>query len=236
MRLIAALIVPAILAAPADTPAKEGAMTADEMIKGVTWLGHDSFRVAAGGKIIYIDPFQLASAIPADIVLITHDHYDHCVPGDVAKIQTAATTIVTDAACAKKLKGGIRTVKPGDRITVGGVIVEATPAYNTDKKFHPKADGKLGFVITVDGVRIYHAGDTDLIPEMKKIKADIALLPVSGTYVMTADQAVQAALAIGPALAVPMHYSSIVGSDADAEKFADGLKGKIEVRVLPKGN
>lgn len=236
MRLMTALTVLAILSAPADAPAKEGAMTVDEMIKSVTWLGHDSFRIAAGGKVIYIDPFQLASAIPADIVLITHDHYDHCVPEDVAKIQTAATTIVTDAACAKKLKGGIKTVKPGDRITLGGIVVEAVPAYNTDKKFHPKADGKLGFIVTVDGIRIYHAGDTDFIPEMKKMKADIALLPVSGTYVMTAEQAVQAALAIKPAIAVPMHYSSIVGSDADAKKFAEGLKGKIEVRVLPKGN
>ena len=211
-------------------------MDVKEMVKNITWLGHDTFRVAAGGKVIYFDPYDLKSAVPADLIFITHDHYDHCVPDDVIKLLKADTVIVTDAACAKKLKGTVKTVRPGDRITAGGIAVEAVPAYNTDKKFHPKADGKLGFVITVEGVRIYHAGDTDKIPEMKKLKADIALLPVSGTYVMTAAQAVEAALVLKPAVAIPMHYGAIVGSEDDAKKFAEGLKGKIEVVVLPKGN
>ena len=235
---VGAIAAAALLCAAGALAAdKEGPkMDAAEMMKNVTWLGHDSFRIAAGGKVIYVDPFELKTAIPADLVLITHDHYDHCVPEDVAKIQTAATTIVTDAACAKKLKGSIKVAKPGDKVVVGGIAVEAVHAYNTDKKFHPRADGKLGFVVTVEGVRIYHAGDTDFIPEMRKIKADIALLPVSGTYVMTAEQAIEAALALKPAIAVPMHYASIVGTDADAKRFAEGLKGKVEVRVLPKGN
>jgi L-ascorbate metabolism protein UlaG (beta-lactamase superfamily) len=223
--------------APWAAEKKEGTkMDAGEMVKNIAWLGHDAFRVTAAGKVIYIDPYELKTAIPADIILVTHDHYDHCVPEDVAKIVKADTTIVTDAASAKKLKGSVKVVKPGDKVTVRGVTIEAVPAYNTNKKFHPKADGKLGFIFTVDGVRIYHACDSDFIPEMKKLKADIALLPVSGTYVMTPPEAVEAALAIKPVIAIPMHYGAIVGSDADARAFKEALAGKVEVVILPKGN
>jgi L-ascorbate metabolism protein UlaG (beta-lactamase superfamily) len=106
------------------------------------------------------------------------------------------------------------------------------PSYNTDKNFHPKSSGMLAFIVTVEGVRIYHAGDTDFIPEMNTIKTDIALLPVSGTYVMTAAEAVQAALAIKPQVAIPMHYNAIVGSEKDARLFAEKLQGKVEVVIL----
>ena len=123
-------------------------------------------------------------------------------------------------------------VQPGDKLTVSGIQIEAVPAYNTNKNFHPKQNGWLGFVLTVDGVRIYHAGDTDLIPEMDSIKADIALLPVSGTYVMTAEEAVEAAKIIKPKLVIPMHYDSIVGSADDARRFCDALAGTCEVVVL----
>ena len=120
-------------------------------------------------------------------------------------------------------------------MTVGDVEIEAVPAYNTNKQFHPKAQGWVGYIFTVNGQRIYLAGDTDRIPEMKNLsRIDVALLPVSGTYVMTAGEAVQAALDIRPGIAIPMHYGSIVGSSGDAQKFADGLKGKIEVVVLPE--
>ena len=108
------------------------------------------------------------------------------------------------------------------------------PSYNRDKDFHPKQKAWLGFIVEVDGVKIYHAGDTDFIPEMKDLKVDIALLPVSGTYVMTAEQAVEAALAIQPKLAIPMHYGAIVGDDKDALAFKESLKGNIDVLILPK--
>ncbi|MEW6365112.1 MAG: MBL fold metallo-hydrolase [Acidobacteriota bacterium] len=215
------------------TTGKEVTMTAKEFVKNIAWLGHDAFRITAG-KTIYIDPFELKKAAPADLILITHDHFDHCSPEDVAKVQKASSVIVTDSASARKLKGNVKIVKPGEQLTVEGITIEAVPAYNVNKKFHPKADGKLGFVIAVDGVRIYHAGDTDFIPEMKSIKADIAMLPVSGTYVMTADEAIQAALSFSPKVAIPMHYGSIVGSDADAVEFQQGLKGKVEVVILQK--
>jgi L-ascorbate metabolism protein UlaG (beta-lactamase superfamily) len=203
----------------------------DTLLKKIHWLGHDGFRIDAS-KTIYLDPYQMKSTIPADIILVSHDHFDHCSPDDIHKIQKKDTVIITDKDSAGKLTGAVRVVKPGDRVTVQGVEVEIVPAYNTNKQFHPKADGKLGFIITVDGACVYHAGDTDFIPEMKNIKADIALLPVSGTYVMTADEAVEAALAIKPKFAIPMHYGAIVGSAADAQTFADRLKGKIDVRIL----
>ncbi len=203
------------------------------MVKDIHWLGHDTFRIV-GEKTIFTDPFRIKKRDRADIVLITHEHYDHCSPEDVKKILEPDTVIVAPEDCAKKLSGNIRIVKVGDRIDAGGIDIEVVPSYNTNKQFHTKDRGWVGYIFTVRGQRIYLAGDTDYIPEMKTFRADIALLPVSGTYVMTADEAVKAALDIKPKIAIPMHYASIVGSEADARRFADGLKGKIEVVVLPE--
>lgn len=201
------------------------------MVKNIHWLGHDTFKVV-GEKVIYTDPFKIKKKDKADIILITHEHYDHCSPEDVKKIQGPNTVIVTTPDCAKKLSGNIKTVKPGDRLKVEGIDIEAVPAYNTNKQFHTRDKNWVGYIFTVNGQRIYIAGDTDHIIEMKNFKVDIALLPVSGTYVMTAEEAVQAALDIKPKVAIPMHYGSIVGEEKDAKRFAEGLKGKIEVVIL----
>jgi L-ascorbate metabolism protein UlaG (beta-lactamase superfamily) len=201
------------------------------MVEDIHWLGHDTFRIE-GEQIIYTDPFKIKKKGRADIVLITHEHYDHCSPEDVKQIQGPDTIIISPADCAAKLQGNIKIVKPGDIIKIKDVTIEAVPSYNTNKQFHTKDRGWVGYVFTVKGQRIYIAGDTDYIPEMKKIKADIALLPVSGTYVMTADEAARAALDIKPKVAIPMHYGSIVGSNEDARRFADKLKGKIDVVIL----
>ena len=205
-----------------------------DIAKKIVWLGHDSFRIDAS-KTIYLDPYQVSSGPKADLIMITHDHFDHCSPDDVAKIQQPGTIIVTEKDSAKKLTGDLRVIKPGESLVVDEVKVEAVPSYNTDKEFHPKRNAWLGFIIEIQGVRVFHAGDTDFIPEMNGFNVDIALLPVSGTYVMTADQAVKAALAISPKLAIPMHYGTIVGSDQDAITFKKALEGKIEVIVLQKG-
>jgi L-ascorbate metabolism protein UlaG (beta-lactamase superfamily) len=201
------------------------------MSQNIQWLGHDTFRIA-GEKVIFTDPFKLSKHDTADIILITHAHYDHCSPEDVQKIQGPGTVIVAPSDCVSKLAGNVRAVKPGDRIEISGVPIEVVPSYNRDKKFHPKDKGWVGYIFTLLGKRIYLAGDTDYIPEMRDFRADIALLPVSGTYVMTAAEAVQAALDINPEMAIPMHYGSIVGSEADAQRFAEALRGRITVTIL----
>lgn len=203
-----------------------------EVLDNIVWLGHDGFMIKGKDKVVVIDPYQVGSAASADILLITHPHYDHCSPEDIAKFQTEATVIVTEPESAKQLSGDVRTMSPGDAIEVAGIKIEAVPSYNTNKKFHPKNKNWLGFIITIDGIRVYHAGDTDLIDEMAKFAVDIALLPVSGTYVMTAPEAIEAAKRIKPQVAVPMHYDSLVGSEADAQAFAEGLEGVCEVRII----
>ncbi|MDW7967473.1 MAG: MBL fold metallo-hydrolase, partial [Thermoanaerobaculum sp.] len=155
------------------------------MVEKLHWLGHDTFRVD-GPPVVYVDPYRLPEGLPkADLILITHDHFDHCSPEDVAKIRKPVTWVVGPASAAKKLTG-VQMMTAGETKVLAGVTVKAVPAYNLTKPFHPKDAGGLGFLFTVAGVTYYHAGDTDLIPEMADLAPDVALLPVSGTYVMTA--------------------------------------------------
>ncbi len=206
------------------------------MIENIHWLGHDTFRIE-NDKTIYIDPIKLTGRpLKADLILITHDHFDHCSPDDVAKLVKGDTVIVTIAAAAQNLKGDVRVVKPGESLVVQGIPIETVPAYNVSKfrspgvPFHPKESGHVGFIITVGGVRIYHAGDTDVIPEMDDIETDVALLPVGGTYTMTADEAAEVANRIQPQVAIPMHWGAIVGSAEDAQRFSDLCE--VEVAIL----
>jgi L-ascorbate metabolism protein UlaG (beta-lactamase superfamily) len=193
------------------------------------WLGHDGYKLTVEGKIIYIDPYKISAFYhnkkDADIVLISHNHFDHLSMDDIGHILGTNTTIVAAKECIDQLKNvtaaETKTVVPGDRLVVQGIPIETVAAYNTNKQFHPKADGKVGFIITLNMMRIYHSGDTDDIPEMSTTQPDVALVPVSGTYVMTAEEAAKAVNEkIKPKkLAIPMHYGSIVGSDQDAVKF-----------------
>jgi L-ascorbate metabolism protein UlaG (beta-lactamase superfamily) len=206
----------------------------------ISWLGHDSFRIK-NGKTIIIDPFKIrAISDKADILLITHEHYDHLSLDDIKKVANDNTTIVTIPAVKKELSSlkvkEVKAVKPGDKLKLGEVSIDVVPAYNLNKfrepgrVFHPKEDGKAGFIIGMKGVKVYHSGDTDAIPEMKGLKPDVALLPVSGTYVMTAEEAAQAAKMVEPKLAIPMHYGAIVGSERDAERFKQ--LATCEVQIL----
>ena len=197
----------------------------------IEWLGHDSFRITGKGLVVYIDPWQIGGGAPADLILVTHDHSDHCSPEDIAKIQKEDTDIVTVKAAAQKLSGRLTVVKPGDEITVKGVSITVVPSYNTNKSFHPKDAGYAGFIIDLDGERIYHAGDTDVIAEMSSMSVDIALLPVSGIYVMTADEAAEAANLIKPKVAIPMHVGRGIGSLDDLKRFKE--KSSVPVEILP---
>jgi L-ascorbate metabolism protein UlaG (beta-lactamase superfamily) len=195
-----------------------------DFVKKIHWLGHASMRIDAE-KIIYIDPWKIKGGKTADLILITHDHYDHCSPDDVRKIQGKDTVIVTIKACAEQLKGNVKIVKPGDTIEpIKGVKVTAVPSYNRTKQFHPKSKGYVGYVIEVEGVKVYHAGDTDFIDEMKSLNVDIALLPVGGTYTMDWREAVEAVKSFKPKIAIPMHWGDIVGSEEDAKNFCNSLK------------
>ncbi|MCX6355256.1 MAG: MBL fold metallo-hydrolase [Candidatus Aureabacteria bacterium] len=199
------------------------------MIEGIHWLGHASFRLE-GEQIVYIDPYKIKGGPCADIILVSHSHYDHCSLSAIERIRKKDTVIVTSAACAGKMRGDVLTIQAGQTLLVKGIAIEATPAYNIKKPYHPRSEGGLGFVVTLNGKRIYFAGDTDRIPEMAMIKADVALLPVSGTYVMTADEAAEAVRMIRPGAAIPMHYGTIVGSRSDALRLKE-LAG-IPVEIL----
>jgi L-ascorbate metabolism protein UlaG (beta-lactamase superfamily) len=203
-----------------------------------TRIAHDTFRIA-GSKLIYIDPFKVTNRDEADLVLITHEHFDHLSLEDLEKVIAPGTTIIASPLCKDGLKKvkvkEMRFLDPGGKYTLGTpktgeVEIQAIAAYNLNKfrepgkAFHPKGEKRLGFVFKMDGTTVYHAGDTDFTPEMKSVRCDIALLPVSGTYVMTAEEAAEAAAALKPKIAVPMHYGAIVGSDADAQKFKSLVK------------
>lgn len=194
----------------------------------LAWLGHASFKLKAGEKLIYIDPWKVKKE-EADLILITHSHFDHLSPEDVRRIQKKETVIVTTRDSASKLKGDIRIVKPGDKITVDGIEIETIPAYNIGKSYHLKTSEWVGFMITAGGRKIYHAGDTDAIPEMKRLSTDFALLPIGGTYTMTAEEAAEIANQFKPKSVVPMHWGAIVGSKADAERFSKLFTGETHI-------
>lgn len=213
------------------------------------WTGHDGFRVEHGKTIIYVDPFRLVSPVKADVVLITHNHFDHYSKEDVRKIVKDRTLIVGP----KELSGvelefncrGVFLEPWGEyKSDEFGLDILSVPAYNVNKfrapgvPFHPKEDGKLGYLVSIGGVKIFHAGDSDNIPEYSKLSeygVDVALLPVSGTYVMTAEEAAEAAKIIKPKIAVPMHWGEIIAGRSEAEKFRDILKDSgIEVVILER--
>ena len=213
------------------------------LLDSVAWLGHASFRIDTGDATIYIDPYRLPADAPrADVILVTHGHYDHFSPQDVECLSHEGTWLVAPAAVAERTSGRVASIGPGEALELEhlpGVEVAAVAAYNTSKRpsdgtaFHPREAGWVGFEVNVRGERLYHSGDTDVIPEMDMVVGvDVALLPVSGTYVMTADEAAEAARRIQPRVAVPMSWGAHLGTRADAEAFAD--RAPVEVRILER--
>ena len=213
--------------------------------KGITlkWTGHAGFQITDGDKNLYIDPYRLGKQNNylnnADLVLISHNHFDHLSIDDLNKVINPNTLVIAAKECLAQLKDlnvkNIRGVVPNERITFENILVKTTAAYNTNKEFHPKKDDKVGFIITINNVVIYHTGDTDVIPEMKMINPDIALTPVSGTYVMTAEEAAVAVndLIRPTKMTIPMHYDSIVGTKEDAVRFSE-LVTVCPTKILEK--
>jgi len=203
------------------------------MEKNIKWLGHSTIRIEHEGKQIYIDPWKLKTGQPkADIILITHSHHDHCSPEDIEKIRGEKTLFIGPSDALEKIKEGEKKIMlPGENINTDWVTIDGVRSYNIDKKFHPKSNNWLGFILKFRGYSVYIAGDTDLIPEMKDIRADVAILPVGGTYTMDAKQAAEAVKMIKPKVAIPIHFGDIVGNVQDARIF-DSLVKEAEVRIL----
>jgi L-ascorbate metabolism protein UlaG (beta-lactamase superfamily) len=209
----------------------------------IRWFGHDTFTLTHGGLTVCIDPYRLDKKIDADIVLISHNHFDHLSNDDLNKVSSEKTTIVAAKECLGQIKAKnkeIIGIAPNEEKILGGIKIRAVRAYNTNKinpdtkkPFHPKEDDKLGFIITINNVTFYHTGDTDDIPEMNDLRPDVLFIPVSGTYVMTASEAVAAVQKIKPKLAIPMHYGTIVGSKDDATAFKK-LATSCQVQILTK--
>lgn len=205
--------------------------------QNLIWFKHASF-LYNGSKKIYFDPWEIYpehgegvddSRGKADIILVTHDHYDHFSPETIEVLRGPDTIIVGPHDVAAKLSGSVKALSPSETADIRGVSVEGVRAYNVTKSFHPKENNWLGYVVSIDGIKIYHAGDTDHIDEMKMVETDIALLPVGGTYTMDVQEAIEAARVINPRLSIPMHYGYIVGSKKDGEEFVEGLGAKAEV-------
>lgn len=195
------------------------------------WLGHSGFLIR-NSKVIYIDPFKIKDGMDkADIILITHGHYDHCSYDDINKIVKEGTRIFVTADAQSKVTRfkvpiKIEVVEPMREFDLGEVKIATLPAYNKDKHFHQQDEGWVGYLVKLNGLIVYHSGDTDIIPEMQKLtgfkqqgKDFVALLPIGGRFTMSFEEAVEAVKIIKPTLAVPMHWGSIIGSEDDAREF-----------------
>lgn len=199
----------------------------------VKWLGHASFIVKAEGKTIYIDPYEGEYAEKADLILVTHSHHDHCDPSEIDMIRKDDTTIIAPADCAPRIGGKVKTLKPREKAVEGNITIEAVEAYNYRRfrspgiPYHPRGLG-VGYLVTAKGRTVYHAGDTDFIPEMSRLgRIDLALLPNGGTFTMDGPEAVEAALAIKPKVVIPMHRR-----DNDPTEFKKAVEAGSQIKVV----
>jgi len=213
----------------------------------ISWLGNSGFLIK-NSKIIYIDPYNIKEENEkADFIFLTHSHYDHCSVADIQKIIKSGTKIIAPAGCQSKIVRfdvpiDIQLVEIGNEFSLGEIKVSVFPAYNIDKPFHSKDEQWVGYLLKIKNFLIYHAGDTDLIPEMQKLTGHnqedrkfLALLPVGGRFTMSAEEASEAAKLIKPDFAIPMHYGSVSGNNSDAEEFKELCEANgIKVEILEK--
>lgn len=208
-----------------------------ELLDGVTWFRGSSVRVRRAGVDVHIDPLGLAAAEedekPADVILLTHPHYDNFSEDDIARVRGPETILIAPVTMKKQLTDADHFLRPGDVLQLHGIDVLAMPAYNVEKRFHPPEAGWLGYVFTLDGVTYYHAGDTDLIEAIMSVRCDVAFLPVDGHYTMDADGAARAAEWCGAEVVVPIRWTEGPSAD-EADKLAatEGLNVQLLERAV----
>lgn len=195
-----------------------------------------SIRIG-GSAVLYFDPFQIKGEThDADIILITHDHYDHFDPDSIRKIRKEGTVIAAPSGMKQKLQKAagdcaLVLMAPGNEQNIGSIKIQAVPAYNRLKPFHPKRNGWVGYTVLMDGVRYYVAGDTDAVRELSSVECDVAMVPIGGTYTMTAKEAAKLINEIRPQVAIPTHYGSIVGKPEDGDVFRKYVDPEITVET-----
>jgi len=204
-----------------------------EVLDSIEWLSHASFKIDYEGRILYIDPWKVGNLEPADLILITHSHFDHFSKEDILKLVKGSTSVVLPDNIETSFLNGVNIVKmaPYDHKNIAGFKIKAVPAYNIGKENHPKSKSWLGYVIEIAGKLIYHGGDTDLIPEMDDLNVDIALLPIGGTYTMDGREAAFAAERVGAKVVIPMHYGGIIDSGESLKVFKENLSKDIEINL-----
>jgi L-ascorbate metabolism protein UlaG (beta-lactamase superfamily) len=210
----------------------------------ITWFAQSAFLIEHGGKRIYIDPFQIPDGSPpADILLLTHEHRDHLSPEDIARVRSADTTVIVGPNVEGKVDGSVTVLNIEESTSVDNFSVKAVAAYtitklrDTGEPTHPKEHHHVGFVFEIDDLSFYFVGDSDVIPEMSGIgPIDYAFVPVSGKFVMTAEEAADAVAVFQPSVAIPCHYGVVVGSADDARRFADLVPDQVRVWIMDPVN
>ena len=210
------------------------------MLEKTEVLCHSSIKITKG-SIIYFDPFKIDREYhDADIIFITHSHYDHYSEEDINKVRKEDTQIVAPLDLLDNLltlgftKNNITLVKPNENYTVKGLSFKTIPAYNTNKNFHPKANNWVGYLVTIDNMTYYIAGDTDITTENKQVKCDVAFVPIGGTYTMDNKEAAKLINEIKPKVAIPTHYGKIIGNISDGQNFAKLINKEIECKIFIK--
>lgn len=200
-----------------------------DLLDGVTWFRGSSVRIRRGGVEIHVDPLGLNEDSSADVILLTHPHYDNFSEADIARVRTPETVVVAPASMKKLLADADHFMRPGDMLQLDGFDILAVPAHNVDKKFHTPEHGWLGYVFTIEGTTYYHAGDTDFLPSMSGIRCDVAFLPCGGHYTMGVEDAAKAGIACGAEVIVPIHWGEQHGTRSEIERLAELLPDRVRI-------